>query len=300
MPSTWSTVCGGIWELCGTGLHQSPIDIDTSTVVANDQLMVTPLTLQYQEVYHTRVVNLGTTIHVDVSSNNTLTGGPLPVDEHLVLNQLHFHAPGEHRINGAQSAAEVHLVHESITGTRAVLVIRVNVGTNNPWFEQIFTVRDLPVGGNTTIDINPLQLFPHHVLEGTHLLTHSNYYSYSGSLTTPPCTEGVHWIVLADPIFASVDQIDNLQRWEGINNRPIQKYNGTVYRPNFVVNAPTQVGSVEDIRHMGLVIGVSFLLGLVAFFGIVGIAILALHLRDISDKRDFYGAQQFELQPTAY
>lgn len=301
MPSSWATDCGGEWALCGSGTHQSPIDIDTSTVVASEELATNPLILQYQEVYHTRVVNLGTTIHVDVGSyNNNITGGPLPASETLVLNQFHFHAPGEHRLNGAQSSAEVHLVHQSSSGARAVLVVRVMIGTANPWFDQIFAVRNLAVGANTTIDINPLQLFPTTLVEADgHLMTHSNYYSYNGSLTTPPCTEGVYWIVLGDVIYASTDQIDNLERWEGINNRPIQVYNGTVYRPSTTVNAPAAT-SKEDIRYMGMVIGVSFLLGLVAFAGIILIAILALHLRDTHDKRDFYGAQQFELQPTAY
>jgi carbonic anhydrase len=298
MPSTWPTVCGGIYSLCGDGKHQSPIDIDTSLVVSSEALASHPLQLHYKEVYHTLVVNLGTTIHVDIGSNNTVGGGPLP-SETLLLSQLHFHAPGEHRINGAQSSAEVHLVHKSaLTNHTAVIVVRVQTGTANPWFDSIFQVRDLPVGGNASIDINPLQLFPESILADPHKLTHSNYYYYNGSLTTPPCSEGISWIVLIDPIFASVDQINSLERWEGINNRPIQPYNGTIYRPHFVVNSPN--AEVEDIRHMGMVIGVSFLLGLVAFFAILALAILALHLRDIHDKRDFYGAQQFELQPTNY
>jgi carbonic anhydrase len=253
------------------------------------------LELKYAEVYHTRVVNLGTTIHVDVGSNNTVHGGPLPNDT-LVLNQLHFHAPGEHRINGAQSAAEVHLVHKSAaTNHTVVVVVRVQIGTTNPWFDQIFVVRDLPVGANTTLDINPLQLFPEAVLESSHHLKHQNYYYYEGSLTTPPCTEGVSWIIFIDSIYASQDQINSLQRWEGINNRPVQVYNGTVYKPHYSILTPGTDSKEEDIRYMGMVIGVSFLLGLVAFFGIVGLAVLALHFRDIHSKRDFYGAQQFEM-----
>lgn len=300
MPSTWATDCGGIWALCGSGTHQSPIDIDTSTVVPSEELNDVPLIVQYQQVYHSSVVNLGTTIHVNMGTHNNISGGPLPTSDVLILKQFHFHAPGEHRINGAQSSAEVHLVHETSDGlVRAVLVVRVMTGTTNHWFDSILAVRNLPVGANTTIDINPLQLFPSSLVEKDgHLMTHSNYYSYNGSLTTPPCTEGVYWIVLADPIYASTDQIDSLERWEGINNRPIQVYNGTVYRPGITINTPASES--EDIRYMGMVIGVSFLLGLVSFFGIIAIAIVALHFRDVHDKRDFYGAQQFELQPTNY
>lgn len=269
-------------------------------MVPSEKLAASPLVLQYQQVYHTEVVNLGTSIHVEIGHDNNISGGPLPSHHIFSLRQFHFHAPGEHRINGAQSSAEVHLVHKDKSNTTtSVLVVSVMTGTNNPWFDQIFTVRDLPVGHNTTIDINPLKLFPETVVKDGHMMTHSSYYSYNGSLTTPPCTEGVYWIVLADPIYASVDQIDNLQRWEGINNRPIQAYNGTVYRPSYVVNVPSPVAE-QDIRHMGMVIGVSFLLGLISFFGIIGLAILALHIRDKRDQRDFYGAQQFELQPTAY
>jgi len=300
MPSTWPTVCGGIYALCGDGSHQSPIDVDTSLVVNSPDLAEHPLELHYNEVYHTLVVNLGTTIHVDVGNNNTVSGGPLPRDESLVLTQFHFHAPGEHRINGVPSSAEVHLVHRSLkSNLTAVVVVRVQTGTANPWFDQIFMVRQLPVGSNATIDINPLQLFPSSVLYSPTHAIHTNYYYYNGSLTTPPCTEGVQWMILADPIFASVDQIFSLERWEGINNRPIQPFNGTVYKPHYTANPPT-TQSPEDIKHMGMIIGVSFLLGLLSFFTIIAIAVLSLHLRDLHDKRDFYGAQQFELKPTSY
>lgn len=298
MPSTWPTVCGGRYALCGDGERQSPINVDTSLVETSLDLANSPLHIHYEEVHHTTVVNLGTTIHVDIGANNTVYGGPLGNDR-LFLNQLHFHAPGEHQINGVPSSAEVHLVHQSLTTKRrAVVVVRVMTGTANPWFDNIFTVRNLPVGANTTIDINPLQLFPLTILDNPYHLAHSNYYYYNGSLTTPPCTEGIYWMILIDPIFASVSQIQDLQRWEGINNRPIQQYNGTVYRPHFSIVTPSNEG--EDIRHMGMVIGISFLLGLVAFFAIIAIAIIALHIRDSHDKRDFYGAQQFELQPTNY
>lgn len=297
LPSTWPTVCDGQWKLCGDGTRQSPIDIDTSLVVNDQELARNPLELKYSEVYHTKVVNLGTTIHVDVGSNNTVQGGPLK-SEVLTLNQLHFHAPGEHRINGAQSAAEVHMVHQNnVTNHTVVIVVRVQVGTANDWFDQVFRVRDLPVGNATTIDINPLQLFPESVLETPHHLIHQNYYYYVGSLTTPPCTEGISWIIFVDPIYANQDQINSLERWEGINNRPIQtSYNGTVYKPHYSITTPTPTtDKEEDIRYMGMVIGVSFLLGLLAFFAIVGTAVLALHLRDTHSKRDFYGAQQFEM-----
>lgn len=296
MPSTWPTVCGGIYSLCGSGKHQSPIDIDTSLVQSSIELADLPLVLHYEEVYHTKVVNMGTTIHVEHGLNNTLTGGPL-LPHRLTLKQLQFHAPGEHRINGAQSAAEVHLIHSS-EHKQAVVVVKVQPGTANPWFDQVFTVKDLPMGSNGTIDINPLQLFPEAVLNSPNQLQHSSYYYYNGSLTSPPCTENVAWLIFIDPIYASQDQIEMLKNWEGMFNRPIQtSHNSTVYRPHYSIIVPAEV---EDIRYMGMVISVSFLIGLGAFFGIIGIAILALHLRDTNDKRDFYGAQKFELAPTSY
>lgn len=282
--------------MCGDGARQSPINIDTSLVVSNEDLTASPLIMNYHEVYHTEVQNVGSSIHVDIGVNNTLVGGPLPAGETIELTQIHFHAPGEHQINAMASDAEVHLVHKSTTSNfSAVLVVRVLSGAQNAWFDNIFTIRNLAPGTNTTLNINPLQLFPKSLLLNDYTMSHANYYYYIGSLTTPPCTEGVAWFVLIDPIFASASQITSLEQWEGINNRPIQPYNGTIYRPKLVETPSGKEQELEDIRHMGMLIGVSFLVGLSSFFGILAIAIFALYVRDNRTKREFINSQNFEM-----
>lgn len=297
MPSTWPTVCGGIYSLCGVGARQSPIDINTSAVVKDPIMALTPLDLTYGTVRYTHVVHLGTTIFVEPAANNTIQGGPLPANASFNLQELHFHAPGEHRINGAASGAEVHFVHRDSNNETAIVVVRVQEGESNPWFDVILQVRN---DDNTMlVDLNPLRLFPSDVLTSqSHLTLYTEYYYYNGSLTTPPCTEGVRWIVLAEPVFASLAQIQSLVHWEGIHNRPIQPYQGTVYRP-YLEHPPVTIPirpPQEDIRYLGTVIGISFLLGLLFFFGTIGIAILALYIRDGVKSRSFYDTQEFEMR----
>ena len=131
------------------------------------------------------------------------------------LVQYHFHAPSEHTIEGAHSPLEVHFVHRSAAGELAVLGLLVEEGEHNVIMEPI--IRALPGGPGETrhledldLDMSELRPIPQH------------YYRYEGSLTTPPCSEGVHWVVMAEKREISPQQMAELVSHLHDNNRPVQ------------------------------------------------------------------------------
>lgn len=136
----------------------------------------------------------------------------------IILRQFHFHAPSEHTINGEHSALEMHLVHQRSDGALGVVGVMINGGQANEQFAAIWD--KLPTEAheerhveNTTI--NAADLLP----------AERQYYRYDGSLTTPPCSEGVAWFVLRSPIDMSVSQISAFTAVVENNNRPVQPLN---------------------------------------------------------------------------
>jgi carbonic anhydrase len=137
------------------------------------------------------------------------------------LKQFHFHSPSEHQLNGENMPAEVHFVHADQSGNLAVIAIFVVEGTAHSTISQLW--KDLPgeEGEDNDLDqpISASDLLP----------TSKGYYYYQGSLTTPPCSEGVRWLVMKEPIAMSTDQIAALKKAIGFdNNRPVQLINGRV------------------------------------------------------------------------
>lgn len=207
-PEYWASVCG--FKDCN-GNNQSPIDISEAT--SGDSL--TGLDLMYHESVNCNFVNNGHSVQVNfVDSTNvfTLKGTD------FILKQFHFHSPSEHTIAGSAYPCEVHLVHMSASGELAVIGILVKKGEENPFIAQL--LKELPKKANDEeiIDtkVNPSEILPENI----------NYYAYSGSLTTPPCTEGVNWFVLKHPVTASEAQINALIAVMPLNNaRPVQNLN---------------------------------------------------------------------------
>ncbi len=134
------------------------------------------------------------------------------------LQQLHFHSPSEHTISGKHYPAEIHFVHKNSSGAIAVIAVMISQGNSNPHLDTI--LKSIPSQKNkinsTKLKLNPGQLLPP-------IMTH---YSYKGSLTTPPCTEGVLWSILNTPITASAQQIKKLKSFYKTNNRPVQRLHG--------------------------------------------------------------------------
>lgn len=197
-PAQWASLAAE-YKACG-GDAQSPIDI----VGAEPDDTLDALDVSYRAVAVERDTDqYVTTLEVEDA------GGFAAGGQHYELVEFHFHTPSEHTIEGQSFAAEAHFVHDG-DDAPAVLAVMIEEGAENA------ALKALPGsgGGGLQQQINPGALLPE---------SHA-YYTYEGSLTTPPCTEGVRWFVLQEPLEASPAQIQQL-KGEG-TNRPIQPLNG--------------------------------------------------------------------------
>lgn len=133
------------------------------------------------------------------------------------LLQFHFHAPSEHTIAGKQAAAEMHFVHKSANGELAVVGVLIETGGHNPKFEPVWQHLPDATGPaqkvGTTVDADDL------------LPADPRTYRYSGSLTTPPGTEGVRWHLMVEPVQMSAQQLAAFTKIHSGNNRPVQGLN---------------------------------------------------------------------------
>lgn len=194
-------------RVCSVGAQQSPIDIG-ETIKA--QLM--PLKMSWARRADT-IINNGHTIQVNFGEGSKLTapGG----DYRLV--QFHFHHPSEHLINGKTYPMEVHFVHANAAGGLAVVGALMETGKANAVLNKIVTTMPAKEGPAVKADaaINPNGLLP----------AKRTYYRYSGSLTTPPCSESVDWLLLIDPIQVAADDVAAFAKLYPMNARPAQKSN---------------------------------------------------------------------------
>ncbi len=206
-PQNWSKVDAKN-VMCALGRNQSPIDL--ANLVEAD---LKPLKLDYK-AGATEVVNNGHTIQV-----NYAPGSMLAVDgRQFELKQFHFHAPSENRIAGKSFPMEGHLVHADKDGNLAVLAVMFADGAANPVLEKAWAAMPAKAGGKAPLaaGINVSALLP----------ADRDYYRFNGSLTTPPCSEGVVWLVAKKPATASKAQLEQFAKTVGFaNNRPIQAVN---------------------------------------------------------------------------
>ncbi|MFC4126662.1 carbonic anhydrase [Nocardia rhizosphaerae] len=197
---------------CGTGREQSPIDlpgherIDAAAGIAVGYGSAVPVELR----------NNGHTVQAQLPAGN---GNRLVVDgTPFELSQFHFHLPSEHTIDGDSSAMELHLVHRSAAGQVAVLGVLLRPEAGARRFDPIFTT--LPSAtGDSVPGVGPID-------PATLLPTRRDQFRYRGSLTTPPCTEGVSWIVFDTPVAVSPAQVDAYRSLFAHSNRPTQPRNG--------------------------------------------------------------------------
>ncbi|SIN86686.1 carbonic anhydrase [Sulfurivirga caldicuralii] len=195
--------------MCKLGVNQSPIDIRDKVAVGTVGLP--GLTVAYGQP-QLRVINNGHTIQVNYPIGNShITVG----NHRFELLQFHFHTPSEHTKEGFNYPMEMHLVHKDGDGNLAVIGILYKEGEHNAELQKL-------------IDHLPKDVGKEHHYKGVHIdLTkffpaQKLFYKYSGSLTTPPCSEGVYWMVFKQPIEASADQIDAMHALLHTNNRPVQ------------------------------------------------------------------------------
>lgn len=193
------------YHTCESGSHQSPIDIAMPKPGQHQE----QLTFHYQPA-HLHELNNGHTIQV-----SHVSGSHLTVDDHSYkLRQFHFHAPGEHRIEHREFLMEMHLVHQDAAGRILVVAVLMVADARQPVLSGLWEWLPKSMGKNVSL---PLRLNV-----GDLLPANTHHYRYSGSLTTPPCTEGVQWIILKEYVHITRQEVDDFQRIIGRNARSIQ------------------------------------------------------------------------------
>jgi carbonic anhydrase len=198
--------------LCKNGAEQSPIHIQEMLVGVNESLP--NLTINYHST-GVSIINDGRTIRVNAAAeNNKIKLG----EKEYKLAQFHFHTPSEHQLNSQSYDMELHLIHEDKKGRLLVLAVFVQEGTENESFLEL--ISKLPEEqSETEVQLNQaVNLYS--ILPNDYTT-----FRYDGSLTTPPCTERVKWLVFEQPIEMSKEQINAFQTILLENNRPIQPQN---------------------------------------------------------------------------
>lgn len=204
------------------GKYQTPIDIDPKSVVS---VKKQPLQTKYK-AGTTEIINNGHAVQVNYEPGSFL----MYDDKKFELKQFHLHTPSENLIKGVSYPMEAHFVHVSDDADKEITVLAVmfEYGDTNPFLAEL--IRQLPtkVGEIKKLEkkLDAAMLQP--VAEA-----HDHYYRFNGSLTTPPCTEGVRWIVMAEPIEASKTQIEKFKAaLPHANNRPVQPTRGRIILEN--------------------------------------------------------------------
>jgi len=226
-PPNWATL-SPVYSLCGDGKSQSPINISKTDVKGGVNWKLdyktTSLRIAHNE-HMDDIIDNGHTIQVTVDEGSTFTFE----DSVYSLKQFHFHTPSEHTIDGKDMPMEMHMVHQRKDGGLAVVSVLFKEGNvANENFSKIIANLPNAKGEKKHItDIN-LELNVH--------LPKDNYaYHYVGSLTTPPCSESVQWLVLQDMVTLTAEQINAFSSRIGPNNRPTQPLNERTVRADDLV-----------------------------------------------------------------
>ena len=204
------------FNVCALGKRQSPINIEDGTTL---QGPAEPVQFNYTASNGT-VVNNGHTIQVDVQGDNSITVR----GSRYRLLQFHFHTPSEESVNYKRFAMVAHLVHKNDEGQLAVVAVLLDPGTApNPLIDKVWTYMPLDAGDRVRM--------PRELLNVNELLpSDQRYYQFMGSLTTPPCSEGVLWMVLKQPMPISRNQLRLFTQLYPMNARPVQPINGRPVR----------------------------------------------------------------------
>jgi carbonic anhydrase len=208
-PTHWGELADE-FMMCSGGVNQSPVDL-----VADIHADLPVLEFDYYSS-HVNQINNGHTIQQNVEPGSFLRMPSL--GESYELKQFHFHSPSEHTVNGESFDMEIHFVHVNEKGGLLVVGILMKEGKEHPVLSKLWAF--MPKNAGETIQ-QPTGI------EETDLLPSTiDYFTYGGSLTTPPCSEGVRWVVLKNTVEASAAQIDVFKSRIGeANYRPIQPHN---------------------------------------------------------------------------
>ncbi|MBT9594989.1 MAG: carbonic anhydrase family protein [Vitreoscilla sp.] len=210
-PESWGKMKAE-FNKCSTGQRQSPIDIRGGIAV-----QLEPIQFDYRATGFS-VIDNGHTVQVNLPSGNAIT----VLGRRYELLQFHFHRPSEERINGRQFDMVAHLVHKDAENRLAVVAVLLDRGSAQPLVQAVWNSLPLEKGEAQASPV-PIDL--------NHLLPEDRrYYTYMGSLTTPPCSEGVLWMVMKQPVQLSADQINIFARLYPMNARPVQNASGRLIK----------------------------------------------------------------------
>ncbi len=200
----WSTLSQA--SLCESGHRQSPINITPEAIAAQK---LPPMQPDYRAAPF-KLANDGHTVRVRFAKSGELVLG----QEHYTLQQFHFHTPGGDQINGEAFPFAAHILHKSRSGQLLAIVVPFRLGAENPLLKQLLPLIPTKVDGDHTrpgISVSARELLPKQL----------GYSRYTGSLTASPCTEGVQWLVMKQPLELSSEQLAEYKRHFADNMRGV-------------------------------------------------------------------------------
>jgi carbonic anhydrase len=193
------------YATCETGSKQSPIDIQTKDLPLHQESLI--FNYRTSELHE---MNNGHTVQVSHKSGCHVALNNRTFD----LRQFHFHEPSEHHVDGKAFPMEMHFVHQDEAGKILVIAVMMEVGPEHPALKNIWKWLPDQIGKESSFPINSnlREILPEN----------TRHFTYSGSLTTPPCSEGVQWLVLTEPIKVSENSLRKFLKIIGPNARPVQ------------------------------------------------------------------------------
>jgi carbonic anhydrase len=209
-PAKWGSLDKG-FATCKLGQNQSPIDIPDAKVRKGDL----PGLLFNYKPSPLRIVDNGHSIQVNYAPGSFVTVAGVRYE----LVHFDFHKPGEEKLDGKGHDMDVHLVHQGPGGKLGVIAVQLDAGKEHALIKTLWDNLPKEKGKESVVDtvyVNAINLLP----------PSKGYYTFAGSLTTPPCSEDVTWFVLKTPVQVSADQIARFGRSYPMNARPVQPLNG--------------------------------------------------------------------------
>jgi carbonic anhydrase len=220
-PTTWSykgeagpEMWGALrddFKLCASGLNQSPVDIPKHTKFIQGGLR------RNWRPEKASLINTGHTLEVNLSGKSKTDIG----DNQFELKQIQFHTPSEHQLSGSSYPMEIHFIHTKKDGSQSIVAAFVEIGSENPEFSKISS-RASELNESVSVDLGELNA-------ALLLPKSADVFRYQGSITSPPCSEGVVWNVLREPIEFSQEQVSSFRRLFPLNARPLQKLDARMF-----------------------------------------------------------------------
>ncbi|MGA8034557.1 MAG: carbonic anhydrase family protein [Candidatus Acidiferrales bacterium] len=221
-PAQWGDL-DAAYSTCKTGTRQSPIDIKDAV-----KAELAPIRFDYK-LSPLKIVNNGYTVQINYEPGSSITVNGAVYN----LVQFHFHHPSENKIDGQKADMELHLVHRNAEGRIAVVAVLLKSGSESAPIRDLWGYLPKEIGKEAEhkkVQLNAADFLPNE----------RNYYKFSGSITIPPCTEGVEWYVMKQPVEVSPLQIAAFAKLFPDNARPLQATNGRQIQESSFEKTPAQ------------------------------------------------------------